>query len=79
MGDFNGVRCESERYGLVFNALHAVVFNNFITNASLFDVPLGGFSFSWSDRITGKMSKLDRFLISEGFFGDFSKDFRCDS
>ncbi|GJR39596.1 RNA-directed DNA polymerase, eukaryota [Tanacetum coccineum] len=32
----------------------------------LVDVPLGGYDFTWSHRSASKMSKFDRFLISEG-------------
>lgn len=42
------------------------MFNNFIANASLVDIPRGGFSFTWYEKIARNMSKLDRFLISEG-------------
>lgn len=47
------------------------VFNNFIANASLFDVPLGGFSFTWPLKVVGKMIKLDIFLIYEGLLEVF--------
>ncbi|GKB97671.1 RNA-directed DNA polymerase, eukaryota [Tanacetum coccineum] len=32
----------------------------------LIDIPLGGYSHTWSHKSASKMSKLDRFLISEG-------------
>ncbi|GJX70697.1 RNA-directed DNA polymerase, eukaryota, reverse transcriptase zinc-binding domain protein [Tanacetum coccineum] len=65
MGDFNEVRDCSERFGSVFNKQGAEVFNNFIANAGLVEVPLGGCSFTWCHRSAKKMSKLDRFLISD--------------
>lgn len=34
--------------------------------AGLVDPPLGGYSFTWAHKTATKMSKLDRFLISEG-------------
>nr|GEX40459.1 nucleotide-binding alpha-beta plait domain-containing protein [Tanacetum cinerariifolium] len=43
----------------------ANVFNSFITNAGLKEVPLGGSSFTWCRKSATKMSKLDRFLISK--------------
>ncbi|GJY62771.1 putative RNA-directed DNA polymerase, eukaryota, reverse transcriptase zinc-binding domain protein [Tanacetum coccineum] len=43
----------------------ADAFNLFISNASLEEVPLGVFSFTWCHKSATKMSKLDRFLISE--------------
>ncbi|GJX07698.1 RNA-directed DNA polymerase, eukaryota [Tanacetum coccineum] len=41
MGDFNEVRLKSDRFGSVFNAHGANLFNTFITNAGLKEVPLG--------------------------------------
>nr|GEW61773.1 RNA-directed DNA polymerase, eukaryota [Tanacetum cinerariifolium] len=54
-----------DRFGSVFNVQGANVFNSFITNAGLEEVPLGGSSFTWCHKSANKMSKLDRFLISE--------------
>ncbi|GJU55544.1 RNA-directed DNA polymerase, eukaryota [Tanacetum coccineum] len=65
MGDFNEVRIASERFGSVFNARQADYFNLFISNLNLIDVPLGGYRFTWTDKWASKMSKLDRYLISE--------------
>nr|GEW14517.1 hypothetical protein [Tanacetum cinerariifolium] len=65
MGDFNEVRYKSDRFGLVFNVQGADVFNSFIANAGLEEVPLGGSSFMWCHKSATKMSKLDRFLISK--------------
>ncbi|GJT59828.1 RNA-directed DNA polymerase, eukaryota [Tanacetum coccineum] len=45
MGDFNEVRYKSDRFGSVFNAHGANMFNSFIANAGLEEVPLGGSSF----------------------------------
>ncbi|GJW57332.1 RNA-directed DNA polymerase, eukaryota [Tanacetum coccineum] len=65
MGDFNEVRYKSDRFGSVFNVQGANVFNSFIANAGLEEVPLGGSAFTWCHKSATKMSKLDRFLISE--------------
>ncbi|GKE27718.1 RNA-directed DNA polymerase, eukaryota [Tanacetum coccineum] len=65
MGDFNEVRVKSDRFGSVFHAHGANLFNSFITNAGLIEVPLGGSTFTWCHKSAMKMSKLDRFLISE--------------
>ncbi|GKE27379.1 RNA-directed DNA polymerase, eukaryota, partial [Tanacetum coccineum] len=65
MGDFNEVRCKSERFGSNFNVQGTDVFNSFIVNAGLEEIPLGGYSFTWCHKSSTKMSKLDRFLISE--------------
>ncbi|GJZ01857.1 RNA-directed DNA polymerase, eukaryota [Tanacetum coccineum] len=69
MGDFNEVRTQAERYGSIFNAHGAAAFNSFILAAGLEEVPLGGCSFTWCHKSANKMSKLDRFLISEGLMG----------
>ncbi|GKC07142.1 RNA-directed DNA polymerase, eukaryota [Tanacetum coccineum] len=66
MGDFNEVRFKSDRFGSVFNVRGADVFNSFIANAGLVEVPLGGSAFTWSHKSATKMSKIDRFLISDG-------------
>ncbi|GJW28176.1 RNA-directed DNA polymerase, eukaryota [Tanacetum coccineum] len=66
MGDFNEVRSERERFGSVFNQQGAMVFNNFISSTGLIDLPLDGYAFTWSHKSASKMSKLDRFLLSEG-------------
>nr|GEY51299.1 RNA-directed DNA polymerase, eukaryota, reverse transcriptase zinc-binding domain protein [Tanacetum cinerariifolium] len=71
MGDFNEVHCDEERLGTVFNVLGENAFNDFILNSNLLDVRLDGYSFTWSHRSASKMSKLDRFLISDGFHSSF--------
>ncbi|GJX20130.1 RNA-directed DNA polymerase, eukaryota [Tanacetum coccineum] len=71
LGDFNEVRQEQERYGTVFNVHGANAFNNFITKSGLVDLPLEGYSFTWSHKSASKMSKLDRFLITEGLMSLF--------
>ncbi|GKB05354.1 putative RNA-directed DNA polymerase, eukaryota, reverse transcriptase zinc-binding domain protein [Tanacetum coccineum] len=71
MGDFNEVREVSERYGSIFKEKQADIFNEFINNSSLIEIPLDGFKFTWTDKWGSKMSKLDRFLVSESFFESF--------
>nr|GEY45893.1 RNA-directed DNA polymerase, eukaryota [Tanacetum cinerariifolium] len=68
MGDFNEVRYKTDRFGLVFNVHGANDFNTFIANAGLEEVPLGGRTFTWCHKSAMKMSKLDRFFISENLF-----------
>ncbi|GJV00402.1 RNA-directed DNA polymerase, eukaryota [Tanacetum coccineum] len=46
MGDFNEVRYKSDRYGSNFNAHDAEIFNSFIYNAGLDEVPLGGSAYT---------------------------------
>ncbi|GJS71415.1 RNA-directed DNA polymerase, eukaryota, reverse transcriptase zinc-binding domain protein [Tanacetum coccineum] len=65
MGDFNEVRYKSDRFRSNFNAHGADIFNNFFINAGLEEVPLGGSAYTWCHKSASKMSKLDRFLVSE--------------
>ncbi|GJY48562.1 RNA-directed DNA polymerase, eukaryota [Tanacetum coccineum] len=71
MGDFNEVRSADERLGSVFNMQGAADFNDFISNSGLIDIQLEGYSFTWSHPSASKMSKLDRFLLTEGFISVF--------
>nr|GEU81652.1 nucleotide-binding alpha-beta plait domain-containing protein [Tanacetum cinerariifolium] len=59
MDDFNEVHNKSERFGTLFNRHGADIFNRFISNAGLEEVPLEGCSFTWCHRSATKMSKLD--------------------
>ena len=70
-GDFNEVRFERERMGSVFNQHGANIFNSFILNSNLVEVQLEGYDFTWSHPSASKMSKLDRFLVSEGLISIF--------
>nr|GEZ04589.1 RNA-directed DNA polymerase, eukaryota [Tanacetum cinerariifolium] len=72
IGDFNEVRYKSDRFGSVFNVQGTNVFNSFITNVRLEEVPLGGRSFTWCHKSVTKMSKLDRFLIYENLLNTCS-------
>ncbi|GJY42070.1 RNA-directed DNA polymerase, eukaryota [Tanacetum coccineum] len=71
MGDFNEVRRKEERWGSIFDAHGSRYFNNFIDHAGLVEIQLEGFSFTWSHVSAAKMSKLDRFLVSDGVFSLF--------
>ncbi|GJW95793.1 RNA-directed DNA polymerase, eukaryota [Tanacetum coccineum] len=65
MGDFNEVRFKSDRFGSNFNLHGAQLFNSFISGSGLVEVSLGGSHFTWCHKSATKMSKLDRFLVSE--------------
>ncbi|XP_071740916.1 uncharacterized protein [Rutidosis leptorrhynchoides] len=67
-GDFNEVRFESERKNCKFKKNRAELFNDFITSNCLIDVPLGGRLFTQISDDGKKLSKIDRFLMSEIFF-----------
>nr|GEZ16736.1 RNA-directed DNA polymerase, eukaryota [Tanacetum cinerariifolium] len=71
LGDFNEVMSEAERRRSVFNIYGAADFNEFISNSGLIDIQLKGYSFTWSHLSVCKMSKLDRFLTTQGFFSAF--------
>nr|GFB83623.1 RNA-directed DNA polymerase, eukaryota [Tanacetum cinerariifolium] len=60
MSDFNEVRFKSDRFGSFFNERGPDMFNSFISNASLEEVPLGGCAYTWCHNSASKMSKLDR-------------------
>ncbi|GKB98152.1 putative RNA-directed DNA polymerase, eukaryota, reverse transcriptase zinc-binding domain protein [Tanacetum coccineum] len=64
-GDLNKVRSESERFGSIFSNGDAAIFNDFIRDSGLIDLPMGGRKFTWMNKVGTKMSKLDRFLISD--------------
>ncbi|GKA90830.1 RNA-directed DNA polymerase, eukaryota [Tanacetum coccineum] len=71
LGDFNEVRSENKRFGSSFNIQGANAFNNFIALASLIDLSLEGYAFTWAQKLANKMSKLDHFLISKGVLSLF--------
>ncbi|GKD40295.1 RNA-directed DNA polymerase, eukaryota [Tanacetum coccineum] len=71
MGDFNAVRSKEERLGSVFNRSCARLFDKFISSSGLVDINLEGYTFTWSHPSASKMSRLDRFLVTEGFFSLF--------
>ncbi|GJW88208.1 RNA-directed DNA polymerase, eukaryota, partial [Tanacetum coccineum] len=71
LGDFNKIIFEHERFGTNFNDFGANAFNHFISSAGLIDLPLEGYSYTWALKSASKMSKLDRFLISEGLLSKF--------
>ena len=68
MGDFNEVRFKSDRFGSIFNVQRADDFNSFIEDVGLEEVPLGWSAFTWCHKSATKMSKLDRFFISNSLF-----------
>ncbi|GJT48934.1 RNA-directed DNA polymerase, eukaryota [Tanacetum coccineum] len=60
-----------KRYGSSFNMLGARRFNEFIKSSGLVDINLEGYKFTWSHPSASKMSKLDRFLVTEGMLASF--------
>ncbi|XP_071714914.1 uncharacterized protein [Rutidosis leptorrhynchoides] len=71
-GDFNEVRDSSERLNCEFVENRAKRFNEVIEKHGLIDVPLGGRKFTRVSKDDRKMSKLDRFLVSNKFLALWS-------
>ncbi|GKC62400.1 RNA-directed DNA polymerase, eukaryota, partial [Tanacetum coccineum] len=74
MGDFNDVRYKLDRYGSNFNAHDAEIFNFFIYNAGLDEVPLGGSAYTCCgfDKLVGILGTwllLQEKNASENFMG----------
>lgn len=70
-GDFNMVRYASKRLarlGSLFHQTATDVFNDFISICHLRDVPLGRHAYTRIRSNCEKLSKLDRFLVSEDVF-----------
>nr|GEW70515.1 RNA-directed DNA polymerase, eukaryota [Tanacetum cinerariifolium] len=65
MGDFNEVRCKSDRFGSEYNEQGAQLFNSFISDSRLMEINVGGCHYTWCHKSTSKMCKLDRFLVFE--------------
>jgi exonuclease III len=71
--DFNAVREESERRGVSEHIRREEMedFDDFISETKLIDLPLHGRRFTWY-RVGGRsMSRIDRFLISEAWNGEW--------
>nr|GEZ00469.1 RNA-directed DNA polymerase, eukaryota [Tanacetum cinerariifolium] len=71
LGKFNEVRSEEERFGSIFNKSCTRDFNCFISSSGLVDIKMEGFSFTWVHPSAKKISKLDRFLVSDGIILGF--------
>ena len=65
-GDFNSVRTDEERKGrgLGFRQVDADLFNKFINDCLLIDLPICGRLFTWYRGDGISMSRLDRYLLS---------------
>nr|GEW98539.1 RNA-directed DNA polymerase, eukaryota [Tanacetum cinerariifolium] len=66
--NFNEVWNIDERRWSCFNPISTRVFDQFISASGLVDVKMEGYTFTWSHPSGSKMSKLDRFFVSEGGF-----------
>ncbi|XP_071699116.1 uncharacterized protein [Rutidosis leptorrhynchoides] len=66
-GDFNEVRDSSDRINSQFHPFRAERFNKFIRENNLIDIPISGKRFTRVSDDGVKLSKLDRFLVTENF------------
>ena len=66
-GDFNSIRSAEERKsrGTVLRQHDVDIFNNFIEDSSLVDLPVCGRLFTWYRGDGHSMSRLDRFLLND--------------
>ncbi|GLU01659.1 hypothetical protein SLE2022_189580 [Rubroshorea leprosula] len=71
-GDFNAVRNEEEKKGSRGVTIEMREFNNFIQESELVDIPLVGRKFTWYQSNGNSMSRIDRFLLSEGWLTKWS-------
>ncbi|KAE8721931.1 pentatricopeptide repeat-containing protein [Hibiscus syriacus] len=72
-GDFNAYLNEEEKLGRGHNRNSLEIFNHFIQQTGLIDLPLVGGNFTWSsyrDLLT--VVRLDRFLVNCNFSAEFS-------
>ncbi|GKV39902.1 hypothetical protein SLEP1_g47602 [Rubroshorea leprosula] len=67
MGDFNAVRKVGERGGSREISAEMREFDGFIRDVGLVDLPLIGRKFTWVQASGRSMSRIDRFLLSEGW------------
>lgn len=79
VGDFNAVKNKNERRGMnsFFDSTKASAFQFFIDELDLIDLPVVGKSYTWF-RVDGStMSRLDRFLVSEGWLNEWKHEVQC--
>ncbi|GKU94766.1 hypothetical protein SLEP1_g8212 [Rubroshorea leprosula] len=73
MGDFNTVRKAEERKGSSGVTRDMREFDNFIQAMKLVDIPLVGRKFTWYQARGNYMSRIDRFLLSEGWLSKWGE------
>ncbi|GKV29201.1 hypothetical protein SLEP1_g38147 [Rubroshorea leprosula] len=67
VGDFNAIRRIEERWGCRSVSTEMREFDYFIQESELIDLPLAGRKFTWYHSNGNQMSRIDRFLLSEGW------------
>ncbi|GKV11964.1 hypothetical protein SLEP1_g23173 [Rubroshorea leprosula] len=73
MGDFNCTRKLNERAGANGASRGMRDFDNFVRETELVDLPLIGRKYTWYHPSGNSMSRLDRFLLSEGWLENWSE------
>ncbi|XP_028097432.1 uncharacterized protein LOC114297236 [Camellia sinensis] len=72
-GDFNEIRDLGDRRGCLRRDKGMVEFNEFIEGLALYDVPMHGRQFSWSNSEDGgKWSRIDRVLLAPEWLSRFN-------
>ncbi|GAU22765.1 hypothetical protein TSUD_129770 [Trifolium subterraneum] len=68
-GDFNVILHASERKGISTDSRQGerILFNRFVEEMELVDVPVLGKKFTWFSADGKSMSRIDRFFMSDGF------------
>ncbi|XP_045791549.1 uncharacterized protein LOC123886261 [Trifolium pratense] len=68
-GDFNAILHSSERIGSSADGRQSerIMFNRFVEEMGVIDVPVLGKKFSWISADGKSKSRIDRFLLSDGF------------
>lgn len=75
-GDFNEIRCLSERVGCSRRSVGMHDFNEFIDNLEGVELPMLGRKFTWSNsRENGNWSRIDRFFVDSEWLAVFN--FKC--
>ena len=73
MGNFNMTRFMDERQGCEGNIVNIDSFNDLIWGLGLNNIPLGGRSFTWSNkRAMSAFAKLNQFLILDDWDDAFT-------
>jgi exonuclease III len=72
-GDFNAILRSSERKGssAVSRQGEIISFTQFVEDMEVIDIPVLGKKFTWFSSDGKSMSRIDRFLLSDGFISKF--------
>lgn len=71
-GDFNIIRCRSEKQGVSFDLLNMAKFNNWIDEYYLIYFQCQDRKYTWARGYSRQMACLDRFLVNEAWMQLYS-------